>query len=1417
MTLDLRLKAYAPNGASHGQLPAPDSFSLAVPLNDTPSLTLNYGVVGARADLLGQPVELAVEVSGDGGATWSEPDDCRFIYVRDGRDPIKTADTYAVEAPGYIWRLGKARVLDEGLATEEGRRVFQDVTPGAIVTTLWDEAQARGALDGMSLSGSEALDAAGVAWGTTLTRDYELGADYLTVLRELAETGWLDFRMSGRTLKVWKPDTALATDRTVGGSQVTLTPMHVTEAPFRRTWEGLADFLRVQGDAGAYVDMTNPGALAPWGRWEDYTTQGGVTDTGTLTALGERYQTLTEGVRAEYTQGLALGGDAPRPFLDFFAGDFIWSRSLSGAPVRYRVRQVTLQKEGTTVQGNVVLNDRFLEEDIRTQRALTAITGGATSGGSTGGTVTPPGSDILRPAAPAAPSASSAAYAGPAGLPQAQITLDWPDVTTNIDGTPITDLAGYEIQERPDGGVWSVRTRIGTDSAITMSPFTPDSSWSFRLRAFDTAGNESPLSGITTIVAALDDDPPDAPSTPSATSFQGTVDVTWDGENSIGNPQADADLDRVELHASTVNGFTPTVNNSATKVGNYYGPGTMTITGLAIGSRQYLRLVAVDTSGNGAVGAQTFVDVAALTDGLPPVAPTPWTPTLTPLGIMGLVANWPEVPNADAVMYDVYLGTATVSDPPDAGDYVGSTAGTFMAIDRLPGSGDAFISEQEYACRIVARDADGESGASDEVTAYVRQATNGDIAAEYVYANRVEANQIVSGSLEASLAILADIRTAATGRNIALSTADGLRAQDQDLNTLFHVPTDPTLDLLANLHLIAKSVTALGPVALRSADNEIAANAAMILRAGTTAPVTPPTVQQVWTEQRFDVAANDANAPWYRGMDIDSGEAYQAFTIYGGPSGVDTRNATTGALISSWEMPEGWVLFGVVRVGAYLYVLGADDSRLAVTTPRHFVRKYDLAGVYQGVEWEPNTGTPAPYGDPAIGVDRANSRIIVARMNNTTLYIKHFDTAGALITNRSGAFGSSSPNLGSVSYGSFDLGATKYVLSTMGRLGGDLILVADNDASVARNSNLEWPVAYADQTGGMAWDAAVSQFRQASWTRTTWYAYDGNYWAGAATKSTGVASTWYDSDATGGTHETVMGPVATFALKKRARVSVTTPPIPTDPNAANHDDPVAIRVYSADLSVPTTYFRQASPADGVTTVILPLLVFSNADTLHPPPPVVGDFPNGTPGFIQAEDISYRFDGDGDMSVRDLAIDGDLAMGGADADGQRISFLDTGAGRLGPYQWGATAAANPPIGTTYSATGNHVTSIANAAITVLGAGWTGGEAIGVGSGKYFSAYSNGVWTMAVAGEFDVNASVSFGDNAVGRRVALIYVNGVARRRADTGSGGLCTVGVTHKMALAVGDTIEIRCYQNRGGNLLLDGASVPHWFQIERRR
>ncbi len=610
-SVDLRLRAYAPNGPNQGLLPAPTNFRCAMPLNDVPGLTLAYGVGVPRAELLGQPLELAVEVTQDGGATWTEPYDARFLYLTDGRDPARAADEYAAEAKGYIWRLTKARVLAEGALNGEGRREFSGTT-GALMGTLWAEAQARGSLQGMTLVGGGATDASGAAWTISFNRSYDVGQDYLSVLMDLEAAGFVDFRTSGREVHLFRKDLVMAEDRTTTPVQVALTPVQVTEAPFRRTWEGIADHVTVVGDEGVTVSLTNPSALRPWGRWEDFLTAGGVGDTGTLTLVGQRYQALTSDARAEYTHGVALGL-GQTPLLDYRVGDYVWSQPTSGAKSRYRVRQVTLEKDGNTVQGNVVLNDRFLEADIRNRRLVDAIISGASSS-STGPPPTPPGPDILQPAAVVSLTGSSSTYVASGGDTWGQVSLDWPDVTTNLDGTPLTDLAYYEVQTKAGDSASTAQWQRLADtmeSRATLSPYVPGALWTFRVRAVDTVNNRGPWSPVFTVTISADTVGPAKPSTPTATSRLGNGAITWNGL-AVGGLPMDADTAYVAVHLSTVNGFTWSAANRFTTMAE---AGTAQVGPLTMGATYYGRLVPYDTTGNvGTPSDQFSFAVAALVD-----------------------------------------------------------------------------------------------------------------------------------------------------------------------------------------------------------------------------------------------------------------------------------------------------------------------------------------------------------------------------------------------------------------------------------------------------------------------------------------------------------------------------------------------------------------------------------------------------------------------------------------------------------------------------------------------------------------------------------------------------------------------------------------------------------------------------------
>ena len=78
-----------------------------------------------------------------------------------------------------------------------------------------------------------------------------------------------------------------------------------------------------------------------------------------------------------------------------------------------------------------------------------------------------------------------------------QATLEWSAPTANIDGTPLTDLAGYRIYYGTDPESLSQSVQIADLQTTTyviqgLSPGT----WYFAIKAFTSAGTESAFSNL---------------------------------------------------------------------------------------------------------------------------------------------------------------------------------------------------------------------------------------------------------------------------------------------------------------------------------------------------------------------------------------------------------------------------------------------------------------------------------------------------------------------------------------------------------------------------------------------------------------------------------------------------------------------------------------------------------------------------------------------------------------------------------------------------------------------------------------------------------------------------------------------------------------------------------------------------------
>jgi hypothetical protein len=72
-----------------------------------------------------------------------------------------------------------------------------------------------------------------------------------------------------------------------------------------------------------------------------------------------------------------------------------------------------------------------------------------------------------------------------------QATLSWDAPTTNADGTPLTDLAGYKVYYGTASGIYSQNKDVGNVTTYTVTNLTDGLTYYFAVTAYDTSMNES--------------------------------------------------------------------------------------------------------------------------------------------------------------------------------------------------------------------------------------------------------------------------------------------------------------------------------------------------------------------------------------------------------------------------------------------------------------------------------------------------------------------------------------------------------------------------------------------------------------------------------------------------------------------------------------------------------------------------------------------------------------------------------------------------------------------------------------------------------------------------------------------------------------------------------------------------------------
>lgn len=597
-SLHARLVAYRPFGARIGVLAEPVSFSASMLHNDDGAISIEYSLLSGDAQAfdreLTDGLEVAVEVSD--GTGYREPDNARFVITgRSGKTDDRTR-TVTYSGQSISWLLSKAENNDSShLLTDgdnKGKRPFYSSNPGVILKTLLDENKQRGGVaTGLSLGFDTAKDSGGAAWARKYTLYYSLGTDLQTILSSLVNGGGCDWRTTGRTLKMWNADST-ALSRDLSKSIVLQLARDISEAPFEESIADLASTILVEGDNNLLFRMDNPAAPTPWGKWESYSSQGGVSDKDTAQAFMQSTLADAARVRGQYTRDLIVSDVDNLPLVDFHAGDWITAPTVSHGE-KVRVQEIDLsmrQNEGLSC--SIALNDIKYDASVRQAKKIKGITGGAALAGSEGGTTASSDRDHRMPKAPLGLIVQTDAYIGSDGYAHGLATAMWSAVTEATNNTAI-EISNYAVEWRKhvDGAPWhsagtTDKTQLGFGGLDCGTQIE------VRVRAVPTYSDQlGEWSSVFVATVESDTTPCSVPSKPVLSSELGVVTIHWDGRTAAG-ASMEPDFDHIEVGEDAATAGMQVI--SATQAGK----GDYVVTGLNVGGTHRYALRSVDHAGN---------------------------------------------------------------------------------------------------------------------------------------------------------------------------------------------------------------------------------------------------------------------------------------------------------------------------------------------------------------------------------------------------------------------------------------------------------------------------------------------------------------------------------------------------------------------------------------------------------------------------------------------------------------------------------------------------------------------------------------------------------------------------------------------------------------------------------------------------
>lgn len=524
------------------------------------------------------------------------------VEVRDGRWLLRGKGWNAGRKTQVKQFTGRSLLwdrLDFTVVQPGVRKLYSGKTPGFILNDLFLEAQARdvGYWDSFTWTFDALKDSNGNAWPVAIgSLEYLPSAKYSDIVANLVDKGVIQISLQGNEIRATVPDTD-----GVNRSALLVVGQDVTDAPQQESSDNLLSDVVVLGDDSIAVVRANTETRAKYWREEGGISQGGTKDVGTLSIFGD--VALSGGAEPKVQRTYALVITQARPFLplrDYVVGDWVRTQHADDTPAQsYRVKQIVLKQEKGHWSGTLVLNDKFLENEIRLTKKVQGIIGGATITGSAQ-TSTPDNSkDDTIPNPPDGVVGQAITYVDSNGITKVQVSFGWNPPALNTDGSLATDIDHYRVAWRySDDDPLAWRWQDTSETTFFLSPLDPNRDLLFFVRAIDTTGHWSGNQPSPYVLhLGGDTTPPPKPSGVLSLCINKILVVEWDGLTSTGATMP-SDFDHINVYTSSVNDFDVYLDGTLRGTLNKAGQLSLPMYANPIGSTVYVKFVAVDKSGN---------------------------------------------------------------------------------------------------------------------------------------------------------------------------------------------------------------------------------------------------------------------------------------------------------------------------------------------------------------------------------------------------------------------------------------------------------------------------------------------------------------------------------------------------------------------------------------------------------------------------------------------------------------------------------------------------------------------------------------------------------------------------------------------------------------------------------------------------